>query len=97
MYEINNTVRDSAFDGLTVRVISKTETCETLLITLEKGALFPEHTSPREALLVMLEGTIVFNISAKEFLIEEHQSFTFPAHEKHHVLAKKNTKFLIIR
>jgi quercetin dioxygenase-like cupin family protein len=97
MYEINNTVRDSAFDGLTVNAISKTETCETLLITLEKGALFPEHTSPREALLVMLEGTIVFSISAKEFLIEEYQSFTFPAHEKHHVFAKEDTKFLIIR
>jgi len=97
MYEVNNAVRNSTFDGLTVKVISKTETCETLLITLEKDALFPEHTSPRDALLVMLEGAIVFNISGQEFLIEEYQSFTFPAHEKHHVLAKEDTKFLIIR
>ena len=97
MYEINNTLRNSSFDGLTVKVLSKTETCETLLITLEKGALFPEHTSPRDALLVMLEGTIVFSISAKDYLIEEYQSFTFPALEKHHVIAEENTKFLIIR
>lgn len=97
MYEINNAMRDSSFDGLTVKAISKTETCETLLITLEKDAIFPEHTSPRDALLVMLEGTIVFSISAQEFVIGEYQSFTFPAHEKHHVLAKENTKFLIIR
>lgn len=97
MYEIDDTIHKSSFDGLTVKVISKTETCETLLITLEKGASFPEHTSPRDALLVVLEGTIVFSISGQEFLIEEYQSFTFPALEKHHVLAKEDTKFLIIR
>ena len=97
MYEINNTVRDSVIDGLTVTVLSRSETCETLLITLEKGKLFPEHTSPREALLVLLEGSIVFSISAKEFQIEKSQSFVFPAHEKHHVLAKEDAKFLIIR
>lgn len=97
MYEINNTIRNSAFEGLTVKVVTKTATCETLLITLEKGASFPEHTSPRDALLVMLEGTIVFSIAEQEFLIEAQQSFTFPALEKHHVLAKENAKFLIIR
>ncbi|MBL4662314.1 MAG: cupin domain-containing protein [Flavobacteriaceae bacterium] len=97
MYEINNTVRDSIFDGLTATVISKTETCETLLITLEEDAVFPEHTSPRDALLVMLEGAIVFNISGREFRLEKYQTFTFPADEKHQVLAKENAKFLIVR
>lgn len=97
MYEINNTLRNSTFEGLTVKAVTKTTTCETLLITLEKGALFPEHTSPRDALLVMLEGTIVFSIAEQEFLIEAQQSFTFLALKKHHVLAKENAKFLIIR
>jgi len=97
MYEINNTVRDSIFDGLKVTVVSKTETCETLLITLEKNALFPEHTSPRETVLLVLVGAIDFSISAQEFLIEQGQSFSFPAYEKHHVMAKEDSKFLIIR
>lgn len=97
MYKINNTLRDFTFDGLTVTVVSKTETCEALLITLEKDALFPEHTSPRETVLLMLVGAINFSISAQEFLIEEGNSFSFPAHEKHQVVAKENAKFLIIR
>jgi quercetin dioxygenase-like cupin family protein len=97
MYEINNTLRNSTFDGLTVTVVSKSETCETLLITLEKDTLFPEHTSPRDALLVMLAGAINFSISERELLVQEGQSFSFPAHEKHHVVAKEDSKFLIIR
>ena len=97
MYEIKNSIRDSIFDGLTVAMLSKTESCETLLITLGKDALFPEHTSPRDACLIMLKGRVVFSISDQEFEIEEGQSFRFPAHEKHHVIAKEDAKFLIIR
>ena len=97
MYDIKNTIRDSIFDGLMVAMLSKTESCETLLITLGKDALFPEHTSPRDASIVMLQGRIVFSISKREFEIGAGQSFSFPAHEKHHVISKEDAKFLIIR
>ena len=97
MYHIKNTIRDSIFDGLTVVMLSKTATCETLLITLAKDTLFPEHTSPRDASFIMLKGRIVFSISNQEFEIGAGQNFDFPAHEKHHVLAKEDARFLIIR
>jgi quercetin dioxygenase-like cupin family protein len=47
--------------------------------------------------LVMLAGAINFSISERELLVQEGQSFSFPAHEKHHVVAKEDSKFLIIR
>ena len=97
MLEIKDRIKEASYNGLTVQKIFKTETAETLLITLEKGHNFPEHTSPRDALLVMLEGSIKFNILKKEYSINWQDSFTFPANEPHYVQAMEDSKFLIIR
>ncbi|WP_044397478.1 cupin domain-containing protein [Lacinutrix sp. Hel_I_90] len=70
---------------------------EVILINLKKNAIFPEHTSPRDATLLILEGKIIFHINNSEFNLEKHQTFNFPKNEKHWVAATKNSKFLIIR
>jgi len=97
MLEIQERIKETTYNGLTVQKIFKTETTETLLITLEKDHIFPEHTSPRDAFLVMLEGSIKFNILKKEYSINWQDSFTFPANEPHYVKAMEDSKFLIIR
>lgn len=97
MLQSGNTIIDVPFEGLSVTKIVSRDQCETLLITLEKDSDFPEHTSPRDALLVMLEGMIIFTISGKDYPLKKHQIFQFPALEKHSVLAKENSKFLIVR
>jgi quercetin dioxygenase-like cupin family protein len=97
MYQKNDIIKNTHFNGLKVdRVVSKVG-CETLLICLEKGHHFPEHTSPRDALLVMLEGDINFSINHTAYQLQTHQTFQFPAKEKHKVFANRNSKFLIIR
>ena len=97
MFEIRSTITETAFEGLKVVKLASGEGCETLLISLEKKITFPEHTSPRDALLVVLEGVIVFSITNSEYQLEKHQTFAFPAHFKHTVYAKEDSKFLIIR
>jgi quercetin dioxygenase-like cupin family protein len=97
MFEIDSMIQEIPFEGLTVVKLSAKEGCETLLISLEKGSTFPEHTSPRDTLLVVLEGAIVFSINNSVYQIGEYQTFTFPAHIKHKVYSSKNSKFLIIR
>ena len=97
MYQKESTIQDSIYNGLKVEKLASKSDCETLLISLEKGHLFPEHTSPRDALLIMLEGDINFNINHTAYQLQTHQSFQFPAEEKHKVFANKNSKFLIIR
>ena len=97
MLQIQDWIRETTYEGLTVQKIFKTENAETLLITLEKDHNFPEHVSPRDALLVMLEGSIKFNIQKKEYSINWQDSFTFPANEPHYVKAMEDSKFLIIR
>ena len=97
MLEIKSIIADGAFDGLKVLKLASRETCETLFITLEKDAIFPEHSSPRDTLLVMLEGKVVFRINNSEYELNKHQTFKFPAHVKHEVHSKMDSKFLIIR
>ncbi len=97
MYQIKETIINTDFNGLTPVKLASKEACETILISLEKGHDFPEHTSPRDATLVVLEGDIEFNINEKKYLLLKHQIFNFPAHIKHWVHANDNSKFLIIR
>lgn len=96
-YKIDSTISNTKFEGLTVQKLWKQENSEILFITLEKGSIFPEHDSPRNAFLQMLVGQIVFYIDKKEFMIKENESFQFPAKELHSVAAIENSKFLIIR
>ncbi len=97
MYEPKNTIAKQPFDQLQLDKLVKTENLEILSISLEKGALFPEHGSPTDAHLVMLEGTVVFHINETSFLLGKHEYFSFPKEKKHWVKAHENAKFLIIR
>jgi len=97
MYTINNTIKSQTFNKLQVQKLAKTDLLEILSISLEKGAIFPEHTSPTNAQLVVLEGDIFFHINDETFHLKEQQHFSFPKETAHWVKANENTKFLIIR
>ena len=98
MTKINtNIVKEATVTGLQVSKIFNTETTETLLITLEKGKIFPKHSSPKEALLVVLEGNIDFYIEGKLLTLDQSSTYSFKAHIEHYVVANENSKFLIIR
>lgn len=97
MYTINNTIAAQPFDKLKVEKLVKTDVLEILSISLEKDAVFPEHTSPTDAQLVVLEGDIVFHINQEPFHLKEQEHFSFPKEVPHWVKANENSKFLIIR
>ena len=97
MYQIDKTLKTQPFDGLQLRKAFRGEGVEVLSITLEAGAVFPEHTAPRDAFLLMLEGTLEFLIDGKAFLLERHDSFSFPKEVIHRVEAREDSRFLIIR
>ena len=97
MYTINNTIPLQTFDKLQVQKLAKTDALEILSISLEKDAIFPEHTAPTDVQLIVLEGNIVFHINGKSYPLKKYQNFDFPKGEKHWVKAIENSKFLIIR
>lgn len=97
MYIINDKINLTDFQGLNASKIHELNAKEMLHISLEKNSVFPKHTSPTDALLVLLEGKIKFHINASEYQIVQHQLFDFPKNEEHWVEAQENSKFLIIR
>lgn len=97
MYTVNNGINSQEYNKLQIHKLVNTENLKILSISLEKNAIFPEHVSPNDVQLIVLEGAINFYINQKEYHLSKHQHFSFPKDEKHWVKALENSKFLIIR
>lgn len=92
-----NIIIENEIKDLQVLKIFKTETTEVLLITLEKGKVFPKHASPKHTFLVVIEGNINFHINNNTIELEAHEVYSFKRELEHFVIANENSKFLIIR
>lgn len=92
-----NRIIEAEINGLQASKIFESATTETLLITLEKGKLFPTHTSPKETFLVVLKGSINFHVENKMIALEQHEVYAFHKDVEHYVTANADSKFLIIR
>lgn len=90
-------INETTIEGLKVSKLFKTETTETLLVTLEAQKLFPKHTSPKDTMVVVLEGSINFYTENKLLVLDKHEVYEFKKDVEHYVTANKNSKFLIIR
>ena len=97
MYTVNNSIIEQPFNKLVINKLTSDANLDVLSISLEKGSIFPEHTSPREATLIMLEGEMEFHIKNKSFKLTKNQHFQFEKEVAHWVKALENSKFLIIR
>ena len=93
----HNILKQEVVEGLKVTKIFNSEHAETLLITLSKNKMFPKHNSPKDALLVVLEGEINFFITNKTIKLCPLDTFSFAKEVDHYVIANTNAKFLIIR
>lgn len=78
--------------------IEKGDRRTALAIGLMKGQLFPKHTTKREALLVVLEGEILFRINEEEISLNKLDTFIIPADIEHEVIGKEQHNcFLIVK
>ncbi len=97
MCEINSLIQIQPFDALHIKELAKNEAFQILSISLEKGAVFPKHSSPTDAYLILLEGEISFAINENSYRLTAQQSLHFPKKTEHSVKAFENSKFLIVR
>jgi quercetin dioxygenase-like cupin family protein len=97
MYLVKTEIENQEFNGLKVQKITTDPSLDILSITLEENSIFPEHTSPRNATLIVLKGEINFHINEMEYIISKQNHFQFEKEVKHWVRANKDSKFLIIR
>ncbi len=95
--EVKGPLNVSPFQGLDVLKLAHTDAVEILQINLEAEALFPEHTSPTDAILIVLEGEVEIHIASKIHRIRTMQYLQFGAGLPHFVQASEDSRFLIIR
>lgn len=67
------------------------------LIIMEQGYQIPPHTSPSDAMILVLEGKIAFMLREEVTVLENGHLFTFPANELHALQALEKSRFLLIR
>jgi len=97
MYQIIDDINQTKVAGFSASKLCNLNAKEILHISLEEGFIFPTHTTPRDATLLMLEGNVTFHINKKEYKLLRHQIFNFPKNTPHQVTAFGDSKFLIIR
>jgi quercetin dioxygenase-like cupin family protein len=97
MYSIEKGFRCLEYKSLQIRKLVESDALEVLGISLEKGHSFPEHTSPRDAHLLVLEGRILFHIQGNTYELQSLEHFHFPGLTAHFVNALEDSKFIIIR
>lgn len=90
-------IREQAFNSLQIQKLGTSGHTELLSISLEAGAVFPTHTSPSGAWLVVLEGSLVFHMDGKSFPLEPLEALQIPARIPHSVTGRSACKFLIAR
>ncbi len=97
MIAIDNTIAQQTFKELQIQQLVKTPTLEILSISLAEKSIFPKHISPKDAHLIVLEGSIDFHIENQIIKLTAQQHFGFSKEVEHWVSAIEDTKFLIIR
>jgi len=97
MFQILEKINIGDYKGVKVSKISKSEDTEILHISIEKDAILKKHTSPKDALLMVLEGCIFFHLNNDIHCLKKHQIFNFAKDTEHWVEAQENSNFLIIR
>lgn len=97
MHNVGRQIRSQTIKGLQIQKLERNEGPEILSITLEKGTVFPEHTSPKDAFLIVLQGAVEFLIDGKSYTLNKFEDMAFPKEVAHRVHALEDSRFLIIR
>ena len=81
-----------------VKSIFKNENCTILQLVFKKGQGLPQHTTPIDALLQVIEGECELTMGGKSYILKVNDAMVLPKGEVHEVWAKKmNTKMLLTR
>lgn len=66
-------------------------------IAIKKDEIIDTHTSTCDAAVYVIDGEIELHFDAQKFTVEKGDILMFKKDEQHKVLAKKDSKFLLIK
>ncbi len=81
--------------GIVSKVITEGKESEISLFCMAKGTAMSEHTSGREATVLVLKGKGIFNLAGKDITLAPGVLVFMPARTKHSLKAEENMAFLL--
>lgn len=81
--------------GILSKVILKDENCQYKLLCLAQGSDIKEHTSPRNATVIVVEGAGKLTLNGEEILLKPGVFVFIPAHAPHALKADENLAFVL--
>jgi quercetin dioxygenase-like cupin family protein len=82
--------------GIASRVLAKTAGCNVTLFAFDAGEALTEHTTPYDALALVLDGAITFTIGGKPVAARAGTIVRLPAAIPHAVDATAASRMLLI-
>jgi quercetin dioxygenase-like cupin family protein len=76
--------------------ILKKETGTVTVFAFEQGQGLSEHTTPFDAMVLILDGTAEIIISGKPHRVTEGEMIIMPAHEPHQLKANEKFKMMLV-
>ena len=82
-------------NGIGKKVLVKDNNCQCNLMCLTAGKAIPEHTSPRNAMVTVIEGTGNLNLEGKDIALAPGVLVFMPANAPHALQADENLTFTL--
>ena len=86
---------DYAKGSVVSKTIIKKTTGTITLFSFDEGEGLSEHSSPHEALVQVLDGSVEITIGGQAALVEEGESIILPANVPHALKAAERFKMLL--
>ena len=81
-WELNNLKEITLAEGIRARVIAG-ENITITHVTLDKGAILPEHKHPQEQIVNVIEGELELTVEGQEYVLTRGRVFTLAPNQPH--------------
>ena len=85
-----------ATSGRASLTLARGDELTLVLVVMKAGATLDEHAAPAAAVVVTLDGKIIFTSSADKITLEQGEGVTFTGDVLHSVHASADSVFLIV-
>ncbi|MCM1010771.1 MAG: cupin domain-containing protein [Fusobacterium sp.] len=79
------------------KVLMESQTGALKAVALKKEEILDTHTSTCDAAVLVVDGEIEIHFDAEKFELDKGEMIMFKKDAQHKVVAKKDSKFLIIK
>jgi quercetin dioxygenase-like cupin family protein len=83
-------------ESVVSRVLLKNEGGTVTLFAFDQGEGLSEHTTPFDALVILIDGEAEIDISKQTYRLKEGETITMPANQPHALRAMSPFKMLLV-